>query len=115
MGAADIEAAIGQSAKVKWTAGDRAVSPNGRDLGRLRDESYCAFGMEAGEMPLSDAIVLLGNRLLDRAERLNRLHAEGAEIEVYATLNKGAPGQVLSPAAISALANINASLGVDWA
>jgi hypothetical protein len=115
MAAELIEEAVGQAAKVKWTAGDARVAPNGRSIGGGRDETYCAFDVpEAGNLALNAAIIALGNRLESRSAALTALALQGADIELYATADEAKRGEMIEAATIAALARLNAGLAIDW-
>lgn len=115
MAAEMIEEAVGEAAKVKWTAGDARVAPNGRSMGGLRDETYCTFEIpETEHLALNAAIIALGNRLESRSTALTELAQQGAEIELYATADETKRGEMIEAAAIAALARLNAGLAIDW-
>ena len=115
MAAELIETAVGQAAKIKWTAGDERVAPNGRPIGGLRDETYCAFEVpEADDLTLNAAIIALGNRLENRSAALAELTQQGANIELYATANETKRGEMIEAATIAALARLRAGLAIDW-
>ena len=110
-----IERAVGQPAKVKWTAGEARKAPNGRALGGQREESYCAFEVpEAGQAPLNAAIMALAGRLEGQSAALDQLAQQGAAIELYATVEKAKSGETLEAATIAALARLRAGLAIDW-
>ncbi|MFN4041649.1 MAG: hypothetical protein ACK4I0_08305 [Brevundimonas sp.] len=110
-----IEAAVGQSAKVKWTAGDARVAPGGRSLGGVRGETYCTFEVpEAAAFPLNAAILALSDRLAEQTAALADLKQQGADIEVYATADEGRRGETIEAATIAALARLSAGLAIDW-
>ena len=110
-----IEAAVGQRAKVKWTAGDARVVPGGGSLGGVRGETYCTFEVpEAEALPLNAAILALSDRLTERSVALADLKRQGADIEVYTTADESRRGETIEAATIAALARLSAGLAIDW-
>lgn len=115
MSAELIEEAVGQPAKIKWTAGDARVAPNGRSSGGGHDETYCAFEVpEALNLALNAAVIALSNRLESRSAALKALAQQGANIELYATADEAKRGEMIEAATIAALARLNAGLAIDW-
>ena len=115
MPASQIEAAVGETAKIKWNIGDERLAPNGRSLGGLRDETYCVFEVpEAGRLNLNAAILALSERLALRSADFSLLADQGAQIEIYATADEAKRGEMIEAATIAALARLNAGLAIDW-
>ena len=115
MAAELIEAAVGEVATVKWTVGEARVAPNGRPIGGLRDDSYCAFEVPESEtLALNAAIIALSDRLEKRSAAVKDLARQGADIEFYATADAANRGEMIEAAAIAALARLNAGLAIDW-
>ena len=106
--------AVGFSPDVSWTVGEPRKTPKGRLLRGVRDATYIACSLPPSlSQDLGVALVPPMDALADRSEELRGLAADGAEFELYVTINTEPRGVVVSPLLMEKLAALKVGLGLD--
>lgn len=98
-----------------WTAGEPRVTPTGRPLGGVREESYCSFRIarrDDGELARSISEIM---DVLDaHRSHLDEITRTGGRLNIYVFWYSGGDtGETFSADLLGRLASLNVDLGIN--
>ena len=98
-----------------WTAGEPRVTPTGRPLGGVREESYCSFRIARGEDgQLARCLLKMIGSLEAHRAHLEEVSRTGGRLNVYVFWYPGGDtGETLSAELLGRLASLNVELGIN--
>ena len=110
----EIALALGWTPHNAWSSGDRRITPTGRILPGIRQETMCIFRFEFDEKAAASAVSEKVEQLLAKRSYLSELVESGGSV----ALNLGLNGKFnasfdLSPDALRALGELGIGLSVE--
>ncbi len=115
----DTTAALRMKPKIRWSAGDARCTPEGRQLGGNRKETYWCTDLLEGPIksshqPLETYLSVLALSLNDHRLFLSRVAAEGGRSDCFVGLYTGGNLPIeLSPDLLRSFAEIRVALSLD--
>ncbi|MEH6697540.1 MAG: hypothetical protein V7672_02465 [Brevundimonas sp.] len=98
-----------------WTAGEPRVTPTGRPLGGVREESYCSFRIarrDDGEMARSISEIM--DVLEAHRAHLEEISRTGGRLNIFVFWRAGGDtGETFNADLLGRLASLNVDLGIN--
>lgn len=113
--ALDLAAGLPWTMTTGWTAGEPRVTPSGRPLGGVREESYCSFRIaRRDDGKLARSISEIMDVLDAHRSHLEEITRTGGRLNIYVFWYPGGDtGETFSADLLGRLASLNVDLGIN--
>ncbi|MBA3526308.1 MAG: hypothetical protein H0T82_05235 [Sphingomonas sp.] len=114
-GASDIAQLVGLKADRSWSTSEPRTTPQGRSLDGYRDETYCAFRLDAGsDGQLAKCIGTALETLKFRRAALEKLRLDGGSLVLFVSWHcTGDTGETFSSWLLGELAVLGIDLNLN--
>ncbi|WP_411849351.1 DUF4279 domain-containing protein [Stenotrophomonas sp. LGBM10] len=110
----EISAELGLNPRISYTAGDKKLTPKGREVPATRKETFWCYELPTGDEPFELVISRFSKELAEKKSFLDRLSSTGGHVEHFiGWFSPENSGFVLENGLLKLLAELKITLAFD--